>query len=362
MAAGGRVAYLVGGYDGSGNYGDILLVAAARHLAEAAGASAIAVIEAAQLDRHRERTARAPTRLAVSVVAFDGHELQSVGGDGLPRPDVVYLYGRGYLNEWWGDRKLAMVHAVARAAGGQLPIVASGLQASASFLAHADSSWLRATSVIGARDGASLAALRAAAPADTTVFDSGDDTVGLLAGRRMRDRWAPTAAGTVVVHVSGASHVTADAWALSESVATLLRAIRPARIRPLSAYEDWWISDREMVTGMLARLGDEATEIDNVVSWPDYSTFGGAELTVTTSYHVALTSLLASTPVVLVVENDYYRQKAAGLVEDFGRSVAAVAPGELPPLGLPRVPPEMFERVVSRFMAGRRALTDALRR
>jgi hypothetical protein len=40
--------------------------------------------------------------------------------------------------------------------------------------------------------------------------------------------------------------------------------------------------------------------------------------TVATSYHVALTSLLAGVPAVLVRDNDYYAQKARGLQDDFG--------------------------------------------
>jgi hypothetical protein len=50
---------------------------------------------------------------------------------------------------------------------------------------------------------------------------------------------------------------------------------------------------------------------------------GGAIL-LTCSYHVALAGLLANTPTALLVENDDYRQKAAGLAEIFDARFRAV--------------------------------------
>ena len=59
------------------------------------------------------------------------------------------------------------------------------------------------------------------------------------------------------------------------------------------------------------------------------STLAAAELTVATSYHVALSSLLAGVPAILVSENDYYSQKAQGLAHDF-----ALPPALFPHPGL----------------------------
>ena len=46
--------------------------------------------------------------------------------------------------------------------------------------------------------------------------------------------------------------------------------------------------------------------------------FRRARLTVSCSYHVAMTSLLAGIPTMLLAENRYYAQKAAGLRDLFG--------------------------------------------
>lgn len=43
-----------------------------------------------------------------------------------------------------------------------------------------------------------------------------------------------------------------------------------------------------------------------------------ASLTLSCSYHVALTSLMLEVPAVLIGDNPYYEQKAAGLSEAFG--------------------------------------------
>ena len=44
---------------------------------------------------------------------------------------------------------------------------------------------------------------------------------------------------------------------------------------------------------------------------------GGADSTLSSSYHVALTSLLLGVPAILPRDNDYYDQKARGLLGDF---------------------------------------------
>ena len=57
----------------------------------------------------------------------------------------------------------------------------------------------------------------------------------------------------------------------------------------------------------------------------------GAELTVATSYHVALSSLLTATPAVLICENEYYSQKAQGLARDFSLPPALFPDSRLDP-------------------------------
>ena len=89
------------------------------------------------------------------------------------------------------------------------------------------------------------------------------------------------------------------------------------------AYEDPRVSERRIIAAMLERHGGDLERAGFVPAPPldlledaiddGLRRFRRARLTVSCSYHVTLTSLLAGTPAVLLADNDYYEQKAAGL-------------------------------------------------
>ena len=85
--------------------------------------------------------------------------------------------------------------------------------------------------------------------------------------------------------------------------------------------------DIEIGEGLLllpAGLADAAVEI------------GRSSLTLSCSYHVALTSLMLGVPTVLVEDNPYYEQKAAGLREAFALPPDFTASSETDPVQLAR--------------------------
>ncbi len=118
--------FMVGSYDGSRNYGDLMQLQAAVDLvAEFSGVLALPVIELefAASDRRAALGATAgfePGRVLYFASYRDGTEREPETGDELvpaiASPQlaaaVTYLYGGGYLNAEWGERKLAMARAV----------------------------------------------------------------------------------------------------------------------------------------------------------------------------------------------------------------------------------------------------------
>ena len=176
--------FLVGSYDGSGNYGDIAQFEAAAALVSALGPRVvpIAVVE----DRYgvdhapgydgRGAGARGTVLARFAAGGPAGGEERSALT--LPpgvRAAAIYLYGGGYLNARWGARKVAMVDAVVDllrlsgiAPGAPL---ASGQQVEAGWLGSLDEdrmALLRSIRPFGVRDaesGRALADRVAAVPA-----------------------------------------------------------------------------------------------------------------------------------------------------------------------------------------------------
>ncbi|MDX6595128.1 MAG: hypothetical protein QOI72_510 [Solirubrobacterales bacterium] len=340
------VAILVGSYDGSGNYGDIAQFEAALALVERLGPGILAlpVLEREYLSTHRELVEGSGLR-APHALFFDP--------DGAPEDDLVpvaapvdlafgasYLYGGGYLNHRWGARKLAMLGAAeALLAGGGAGApyrVSTGLQVEAGWIAGADALPLGGFDLLGARDSESrqtLAGIGGTAP----VLATGDDAIGLL-GRPPSADAAATGDGRLHLNLHFAEHD----W-ISERPGTVLEfyagflaelgrlADRPVLARPLIAYLDGRVDERvaiERLRAACSPLGIEIAEpllLRPASLGEAASRLREASLTLTCSYHVALTSLMLQVPAVLIADNPYYAQKAAGLREGF----------ELPPAFAP---------------------------
>ncbi|HET9198543.1 MAG TPA: polysaccharide pyruvyl transferase family protein [Solirubrobacterales bacterium] len=340
IAGGGPVAVLVGSYDGSGNYGDLAQLDAALGLLERLDSDPLVlpVVERQFAATHDSMAAELIHR-PEHVLYYDAGG--DPGGEGLVpveppaagAPAISYLYGGGYLNPSWGERKLAMLRAVEElvAGAGRAVRVASGQQVDPGWiggLGSAEAELLRRFELLGARDDASaaaLSALGASGPAPNT----GDDAVGVLDA--IGTAPSPGLDGTLEVNVHFAEHewVTDRPDSAREFDARLLAGLaeiagRPLRVRPLLAYLDPRIDEKpglERFAAACAERGIELAEprvlrpagIDRLAA-----DLGGAALTVSSSYHVALTSLLLAIPTAILRDNGYYAQKARGLLADFG--------------------------------------------
>lgn len=333
---------LVGSYDGSGNYGDIAQLDAALELVGRLGPAVVAlpVLERQYLESHRHLTERFDTPPPLALFFDPAGEsddglLPAAAPAGLAF-GATYLYGGGYLNRDWGARKLTMLGAAEALllAGGAEPScrLASGLQVDPAWVAGLEEtglSALRRFDFLGARDGGSRRAL-AALGSEAAVTETGDDAIGLL--RRL-----PVPAGEardnaqllVNVHFAEHSWVSERPDALIGFYPRLLEALGrlaglPILARPLIAYQDGRVDERAAAE----RLRDACVAHGIEVAEPQLLHPAGlgetapslaeASLTVSCSYHVALTSLMLEVPTVVLADNPYYEQKAAGLAAAFG--------------------------------------------
>ena len=344
--------FLIGSYDGSGNYGDVLQLATAIETVNRLSRRPLplVVVERETRAHHNELMRRyAESFPRAAFVFFSDSDGPMEGLVNLrtlqdrPTRAALYIYGGGYLNSWWGARKAAHASAAQQLAGARvLPVVASGLQVDQTAIASDGPAHelLARASWIGVRDADSLRYVRHQVPvaADRTEL-AGDDALPLLDHKSTESR------PIVNLHVNDGSWISDDPSAIHESVAALLRELggaaeEPLQLQPVIAYEDPRVSERAVIAGILERESDQLAGaglrpiepldvLDDAIR-NDLSKFRRARLTVSCSYHVTLTSLLAGIPAVMLAQNDYYEQKAAGL-----RDLFQLGPGRV---GVPGTP------------------------
>src|SRR5689334_4374158 len=106
---------MVGSYDGSGNFGDVLQLAGALETVSRLPGSPlpIAFVERAYHSSHSKLLDRYPDQLGSAVYAsyddgtgLPGRRLVELPDGIAPDVSILYLYGGGYLNHWWAERKL----------------------------------------------------------------------------------------------------------------------------------------------------------------------------------------------------------------------------------------------------------------
>jgi len=330
------LAFLVGGYDGSGNYGDVLMLDAALELLSPLepGLVVLPVLER-RYGAHHPELAEQMIRAPRHQVYFDPEGAEDDGlvpiaaGPGLDSA-VSYFYGGGYFNGLWGDRKLAMMRAaeavLAAAAPREIRRVGSGLQVESQWLANLsaeDAALLRAFEMLGARDPRSGDVL--AGFGSAIVPETGDDAVGALGRLRPSE---PRSGGPLRVNLHFSEHdwVTAEAPPLREFLVELMAELDgPVQVQPLIAYLDRRVDERPAAEGLATDLSSRGIEVlDPIVLRPAglgaaAAEMGKASLTIACSYHAALTSLMLCLPTLTVTHNPFYEQKTAGLLDAFGQ-------------------------------------------
>jgi polysaccharide pyruvyl transferase WcaK-like protein len=358
-----HVCYLVGSYDGSGNYGDILQLDANARRVRAAGSNVLAapLVYWRYVADHFALRDRHPELFEDSCFLYyvpdeDQEEaaevLSEVGCVAIVDPPQAHsqtlVYGGGFFNSWWtwGVHKLDVIDLVTRWRGTQpagshaLSIV--GQQVSSNFLVGADADrfadLLDRATTIGVRDELSRELLqgweRLKSP-DSVVLSGDDATMAIVdagSNRRpnghtdeLRSR-GPSRPYVVNVHLSLEQYVTAAPHQMLKAYEAVLRNVRritgnALTVNLLVAYDDSRISERQYVDQLKASPALAGVTV-NVVSCLDdllggFPLISDAQLTVSCSYHVALTSLLLGIPTAFVYANGYYWHKAEGLKRSF---------------------------------------------
>lgn len=341
IATADAIAILIGGYDGSGNYGDIAQLEAAVELLTplADAMPALPVLERGYVDSFGATLEGSP--LAGERFLFFGDP--AAAPDGLvpvPLPArlrfaALYLYGGGYLNGNWGDRKLAMLHAADALLpkGTSVCRLGTGLQVDRDWLQRlsaTDRAALAGFELLGARDPASAVAL-AEVGAPGTAIDTSDDAVGVL--RSLPGTGQPhqpeTAQLRVNVHYAEHGWVTDEPSRMIEFQPQLLAELgrltgRSVSAQPVIAYLDQRIDENVLAGKFAAACAERGIDVEEpLVLRPQRAAESApllrrASLTLSCSYHVALTSLLLGVPTAVIRDNPYYEQKAAGLATAFG--------------------------------------------
>jgi hypothetical protein len=365
------LAFLVGGYDGSGNFGDVLMLDVALELLSPLepGLVVLPVLERQFADHHpgiAEQMLRPPRHPVYFDPDGSGEDdlAQIAAGPELSTA-VTYFYGGGYFNGLWGDRKLAMMRAaeavLATAQPERVLRLGSGLQVEAAWLSglsSEDTAFLRAFELLGTRDPRSGELL--AGFGSAFVPESGDDAVSALARLRLAE---PAGTGPLQVNLHFTDHdwVTGDAGSLLKLYLDLLSHLgrhgdRPIVAQPLVAYLDPRVNERPAAERLSAGLEEQGIEVlEPVVLRPAKlgtaaAQIGKAAFTVACSYHAALTSLMLGLPTLTVAHNPFYEQKAAGLLDAFGQpSEFTIRPG-----ADPRACAELLAEAVLDPEAGRR--------
>ena len=332
--------FLVGGYDGSGNYGDVLQLATAIDVVRRLPGSplAVPVVERETYGYHCELMRRYTRSFEGAAFAFFQDDDASFEDDLTPLPPagveparaMLYIYGGGHLNGWWGARKAAHASAAERLAGRRaLPVVASGLQVDEAAIAPGGPAHdlLARASWVGVRDIESLRYVRRQVPAAAGRVElTGDDALPFLDHDPAEDR------AVVNLHVNDGAWISDEPDSIRGRIVALLQNLGtaadvPLEVQPVIAYEDPRVSERQIVSDLLDCQGQALEEAGLMPTEPldvlddaienGLSAFRRARLTVSCSYHVTLTSLLAGIPAVLLAQNGYYEQKATGLRDLF---------------------------------------------
>lgn len=380
LAAARRICYLVGGYDGSPNFGDALQFLTALSRVEAVGN--IRPVALLRLDRRLDH-------LGARWLGDDARtkELMPLfydAGRGETEPGLVevrvppaasaalYIYGGGFLTEMWGEERIELLRALERwhwvpapgscrwrpvLTGQQLsPWVATNAGREARGL-------LASAALIGVRDGLSARLAGAAVDPDPETMLEGlcDDAFPEIVRRLPADgsrqaaarRPAPGGPLTVNVHLSLAPYTGQGPRLFRLAVDALTRLPAPAptaHLRLLVAHEGRHIAESSGYAELAALLQQAGFAPEQVVLLADldraFEAVATADAAIVMSYHLGLAHLVAGVPTLLLAGNDYYRQKHGGLRELFQVPEVCL-------VDLATVAPEGFGAAIGRILEDR---------
>ena len=341
--------FLIGGYAGWPNFGDYLQLKSTVDIHERLGThySLFILLDAGCKAVHERNN------ISFSVNGSDVFPVYYHYGEGAPAVDgsnslirlprvppstLLHIYGGGFINNRWGRPvRLAVSALINRHTqdniDGQLCLFMSGLQVSPSTEVNSWQSLFTRAEYVGARDQETVALVKSLLESGdgARIRYSGDDSLLALAAS-FKDGDQLGAAPSIAAHINLADYSSDDPdrrlERIAQALATAARHFGAGlTCNLLIAYPSDHVREQEAAGRLVAfyeslvvagELPPLTFQVRNIFEEAVNGTFHfGASFLVTCSYHVALTGLLSHCPTLLLVENDYYRRKAAGLAEAF---------------------------------------------
>lgn len=341
--------FLIGGWVGWPNFGDYLQLKSTIELYHKISCRDLFVLLDAQSPAARGETnavLEAIKAAATPIYYHFGSELPASehleGAAKVLHPPstmLIHIYGGGFINDAWGRPLRAVVEKLIElheheSEGGQRKIVMSGLQVSPSEEAKKWRPLFMQAEYIGTRDMGSLAYVRRLLGSDSRgqIEYSGDDALPALANA-LKTSKGPN--NSIAVHVNCADYSTPQIEKrlsrIAEVLATVAQHFESSRICDLLvAYPNSHVREEEAARALESLYTSRVTNdqapmvtfrVRNILEEVlCHELCFAHSFLVTCSYHVALTGLLSNTPTLLMVDNDYYRQKARGLRDAFPMS------------------------------------------
>lgn len=334
------IALLYGGFEGFDNYGDILqLKGAIAFHRERTGLEPIPVLAMAAWTGPGLTEAVRRDYGVEGVIYEDGERLDARDFDLQVITDVMagnllHVYGGGYLNRFWGERRAFIVEQLAHRFH-VAEWVISGQQVDRAGIAGLRRLMKEKPPLLAAgRDAASTALLRSIVPAGL-VHDSFDDAIEPILGLHRAlvgfgGTSAPVGIRNVGLHLNiTEEYMPAEQGGRLRAVADAVRAAAPdAGWTLLHAYNDRRSLIQDTVQAA-DRLGVLASSIEldvlnlaTLAARPElrnddlrrlHRTLASIDFVISASYHVALTMQLLGKPAYLVSTNEYYDAKRTAL-------------------------------------------------
>lgn len=337
--------YLLGGFGGYLNFGDIIqlknVIAFHRHHT---GYVPIVIMFASAISskdylKKVGKWFQGSAMIFVSDTTIDpSFGLRIV--DEIAPAGCLHMYGGGYLNRHWGKHSLSIAKAIIRDFKISFYNM-SGIQADRSVVPDLRKMFkILEPRVIGLRDHASVDIMKKAFP-KLNVQYSFDDSFEMLVAwskRFSRSRIQGRVKGrvgladrSIVLHLNTSSYASSNQKSLCRKIDAITAKYTTHRVQVVQAYED---NRDELVDSLksvmklgtdfplsdysVTNLAIKALELDESIDlFPSLDeSLLSADFAVCSSYHVTLFMLILGVPVYLVAQNDFYKQKSAGLGVD----------------------------------------------
>lgn len=340
--------FLIGSYAGWPNFGDYLQIKSTIDFYVKIGAHNIfLLLDIGARTPHRQNLVKFDaTGTQIIPVYYDlGQDASRclLLDDLIALPDLppslfLHVYGGGFINDLWGKRcrtainGLLQYHAQVNV-DSQPRLFMSGLQVCPSAEIHKWQPLFAQAAYIGARDEETIRILEGLLDGNNRakVQYSGDDALPALAAA-LENEGSGESTLTVSVHTNLAEYSSSAPERrlkrISKTLAAVAHHFGSGLICDLLvAYPSDHVQEEEAAHQLEAIYARSVTAGEapplkfrrrNVFKEIVDGTFRfDASFLVTCSYHIALTGLLSNCPTLLLADNDYYRQKAAGLRNAF---------------------------------------------